>query len=134
MHFLPPRKDIEFYYAVADAYPGPSLEDTFALPPAEAMACGMPVIVSSENGTFEIITHESDGLILNDPNDADTLAAMIRRLYEDSDFRTRLAQKAAETARQYTWERNGRDLGEIFEDILRQKTTRSSGQTITQEL
>ena len=92
------------------------------------------MIVSSENGTFEIITHESDGLILNDPNDADTLAAMIRRLYEDSDFRTRLAQKAAETARQYTWERNGRDLGEIFEDILRQKTTRSSGQTITQEL
>ena len=99
VHFLPPRKDIEFYYAVADAYTGPSLEDTFALPPAEAMACGMPVIVSSENGTFEIITHESDGLILNDPNDADTLAAMIRRLYEDSDFRTRLAQKAAETAR-----------------------------------
>jgi glycosyltransferase involved in cell wall biosynthesis len=134
VHFLPPRKDIEFYYAAADAYTGPSLEDTFALPPAEAMACGMPVIVSAENGTFEIITHESDGLILDNPNDADTLAAMIRRLYEDSDFRTRLAQKAAETARQYTWERNGRDLGEIFEEILRQKTTRSSGQTITQEL
>ena len=134
VHFLPPRKDIEFYYAAADAYTGPSLEDTFALPPAEAMACGMPVIVSAENGTFEIITHEFDGLILNDPNDADTLAALIRRLYEDRDFRTRLAQKAAETVRHYTWERNGRDLGEIFEEILRQKTTRSSGQTITQEL
>ena len=43
VHFLPPRKDVEFYYAAADAYTGPSLEDTFALPPAEAMACGLPV-------------------------------------------------------------------------------------------
>ena len=133
VYFVPARKDVEFYYAAADVYAGPSLEDTFALPPAEAMACGMPVIVSAENGTFEIITHESDGLILDNPNDADTLAAMIRRLYEDRDFRIGLAQKAAETARQYTWERNGRDLAEIFEEIMRQKTTRSSRQTITQE-
>jgi UDP-glucose:(heptosyl)LPS alpha-1,3-glucosyltransferase len=134
VHFLPPRKDVEFYYAAADAYTGPSIEDTFALPPAEAMACGLPVIVSAENGTFEIITHESDGLILNNPKDTDTLAAMIRRLYEDSDFRTRLAEKAAVTARQYTWERNGKDLAEIFGEILRRKTTRSSGQTMALEL
>ncbi len=64
VHFLPPRPDVEFYYAAADAYVGPSLEDTFALPPQEAMACGMPVIVSAENGTSEIITDGSDGLIL----------------------------------------------------------------------
>ena len=32
--------------------------------PQEAMACGMPVIVSANNGTSEIITHGQDGLIL----------------------------------------------------------------------
>ena len=48
VHFLPTRADVEFYYSAADAYAGPSLEDTFALPPAEAMACGLPVIVSAE--------------------------------------------------------------------------------------
>ena len=67
VHFLPPRQDVEFYYAAADAYVGPSLEDTFALPPQEAMACGMPVIVSAENGTSEIITDGKDGLILGIP-------------------------------------------------------------------
>ena len=134
VHFLPPRKDIEFYYAAADAYTGPSLEDTFALPPAEAMACGIPVIVSSENGTFEIITHGSDGLILSDPNDTDTLVAMIRKLYEDADFRTMLAEKANVTARQFTWERNGHDLAEIFEEILRRKRTGPSGQVVPREL
>ena len=119
--FAPARGDVEFYYAAADAYVGPSLEDTFAQPPAEAMACGLPVIVSSTNGVSEIITHGKDGLILADPTDANTLAVMIRRLYEDREFRERLGVNAAETARQYTWERNGRELTEIFQEIIRRK-------------
>jgi glycosyltransferase involved in cell wall biosynthesis len=129
VHFLPPRKDVEFYYAAADAYTGPSLEDTFALPPAEAMACGLPVIVSAENGTVEIITDQIDGMILKDATDARSLAAMIRRLFEDAEFRTWLGRKAAETARQYSWERNGNDLAQIFEEVLQQKA-KPSGKTL----
>ena len=129
VYFLPPRKDVEFYYAAADAYTGPSLEDTFALPPAEAMACGLPVIVSAENGTFEIITHNSDGMVLNDPADAKGLAAMIRKLFEDKEFRSRLGQNAFETARRYTWEANGHDLARIFEEVLKRKL-HSNGQSL----
>jgi glycosyltransferase involved in cell wall biosynthesis len=129
---VPKRRDVEFYYAAADAYVGPSLEDTFALPPAEAMACGLPTIVSSENGTSEIITDGVDGMILRDPRDAASLAAMIRRLYEDEPFRIGLGEKAAKTALQYTWERNGRELTAIFEQILRQKAG-AVAQTLTQE-
>jgi glycosyltransferase involved in cell wall biosynthesis len=121
VHFLPPRDDVEFYYAAADAYVGPSLEDTFALPPQEAMACGLPVIVSASNGTSEIITDGADGLILNDPKSADSLAAMIRMLCEHPEFCARLGAQAAETAR--AWERNGREITAIFEDILRQKAS-----------
>jgi len=122
VYFLPPRPDIEFYYAGVDAYAGPSLEDTFAQPPAEAMACGLPVIVSATNGTCEIITDGKDGLILSDPTDATVLSAMIRRLFEDIEFRRSLGMNASETARQYTWERNGRELAAIFRDILLRKT------------
>jgi glycosyltransferase involved in cell wall biosynthesis len=132
VHFLSARKDVEFYYAGADAYTGPSLEDTFALPPVESMACGLPVIVSRENGTFEIITNGVDGLILDNPKDAAGLAAMIRRLYEDKEFRDRLGERAAETARQYTWESNGRELAAIFEAILQRKS-RFAAQTLAQE-
>ena len=121
--FFPQRSDVEFYYAAADAYVGPSLEDTFAQPPAEAMACGLPVIVSANNGTSEIITDGADGLILSDPTAADSLAAMIRMLCEHPEFSARLGHKAAETARAYTWERNGRELTAIFEEILRQKAS-----------
>ena len=133
VRFLPPRGDVEFYYAAADAYVGPSLEDTFAQPPAEAMACGLPVIVSSANGTCEIISDGVDGLILQNPTDANTLAEMIRMLHEHPEFHSRLGAHAAETARQYTWERNGRELAAIFQQIL----TRKAGpvaQSVAQEL
>ena len=48
--FLPLRLDVEFYYAAADLYVGPSLEDAFGMPPLEAMACGVSSIVSSQVG------------------------------------------------------------------------------------
>jgi glycosyltransferase involved in cell wall biosynthesis len=120
--FLPPRRDIEFYYAAADAYVGPSLQDAYGIPPAEAMACGLPVIVSAAAGVSEIVTNGVDGMILDDPKDETKLAAMIRRLYEDREFRNRLGVKAAETAGQYTWERNGRELSAIFKEVIRRKT------------
>lgn len=132
VRFLPPRKDVEFYYAAADIYAGPSLEDTFALPPAEAMACGMPVVVSRENGIYEIITNGFDGLILEDPENAAGLAAMLRRLCGDKPFRDSLGAHASETAARYTWERNVRELLSIFQETA----TRKSGyttQTLTQE-
>jgi glycosyltransferase involved in cell wall biosynthesis len=119
--FLAPRADIHHYYAAADAYVGPSLEDTFAQPPAEAMACGLPVIVSSANGTSEIITNGVDGLILEDPQDTKTLASMVRRLWEDREYRERLGQSAAVTARRYTWERNAAELRAIFDEMLLRK-------------
>jgi UDP-glucose:(heptosyl)LPS alpha-1,3-glucosyltransferase len=130
--FLPPRKDIEFYYAAADVYAGPSLQESYGIPPAEAMACGLPVIVSAAAGVSEIVTDDVDAMVLDDPTDADKLATMIRRLHEDKELRNRLGNKACETARRYTWDRNGRDLAVILEEILQRKA-RPGMQTLTQE-
>jgi UDP-glucose:(heptosyl)LPS alpha-1,3-glucosyltransferase len=121
VRFLPARPDVEFYYAAADAYVGPSLEDTFAQPPAEAMACGLPVITSITNGTAEIITDGVDGLILREPTDAADLAAKIRLLLNDAGLRSRLGEQAARTARQYTWDRNGEEIRAILQGVLQRK-------------
>jgi glycosyltransferase involved in cell wall biosynthesis len=121
VRFLPPRKDVEFYYAAADAYAGPSLEDTFALPASEAMACGVPVIISARAGAAALVAHGTDGLILNDPTNSQELAALIRQLYESGELRERLGQNAVLTARQYTWEQSASDLASVFHEILRRK-------------
>jgi UDP-glucose:(heptosyl)LPS alpha-1,3-glucosyltransferase len=118
VQFLPVRPDVEFYYAAADAYAGPSLEDAFAMPPLEAMACGLPVIVSSQAGVSELITHGVDGLVLEDPRDANVLSVMIRNLYSDLPLRKRLGENASSTALKYTWDRNAEQLRAVIEEIL----------------
>jgi len=123
VRFLPPRKDVEFYFAAADLYAGPSLEDTFALPPEEAMACGLPVIASVPNGVSEIIVHGENGLVLDDPRDVETLATMIRRVCEDESLRATLGRNAAKSVEQFTWERNAHDLQAIFNEILSHKSS-----------
>jgi glycosyltransferase involved in cell wall biosynthesis len=118
VRFLPPRADVEFYYGAADAYAGPSLEDTFSLPPAEAMACGLPVITTCDTGVSEIIHHGEDGLILENPIDAKTLADWLARLASDADWRNRMGLAAAQTASQYTWAKNSAMLQQIVESLL----------------
>ncbi len=118
--FCPSRADVQWYYAAADVYVGPSLEDTFAQPPAEAMACGLPVITTATNGTAEIMTDGVDGLILQDPNDVADLAERIRWLYEHPGTEMEsIAAQAAVTASQYTWDRNGVEMRAIFAERLR---------------
>jgi UDP-glucose:(heptosyl)LPS alpha-1,3-glucosyltransferase len=131
VRFLPSRQDVAFYYAAADVYVGPSLEDTFAQPPAEAMACGLAVITSVTNGTAEIITDGVDGLIVQDPNDAEELAAQIRRLCQDPNLRRQLGENAARTALRYTWDQNGEQMKEILMSVLRHKKERLGSRSAT---
>ncbi len=116
--FLPSRRDVEFYYAAADCYVAPSLEDAFALPPAEAMACGLPVIVSSQAGVSEIVTDGADALVLKDPRSASELAGLIKRILDEPGLARGLGDRAAITARKYTWGRNAAELHAVFEDVL----------------
>jgi UDP-glucose:(heptosyl)LPS alpha-1,3-glucosyltransferase len=121
MTILPIVPRVETYYAAADMYAGPSLEDSFAIPPLEAMACGLPVIVSRQAGVSELVTHGVDGFVLEDPTDWRQLAELIRRIYENADLRRNLGARAEETARQYTWQRNAEEMKKVFEECLREK-------------
>ena len=132
VQLLPPRKDVEQYFAAADAYVGPSLEDTYALPAVEAMACGLPVIISSRAGASHVVTHDVDGLILKDPTDAAELACLIRRLRSDQPLCNRLGDSAAVTVRQFTWESNARDLAAVFNEILLRKSS-AAADTLAQQ-
>jgi glycosyltransferase involved in cell wall biosynthesis len=108
--FLDPSPDVMRFYAACDVYTGPSLQDSFAQPPAEAMACGLPVITSRDNGTTEIISDRVDGLILQESSDANSLAALIRELYLNPALRQRIGEAAAKTAARFTWEENARQM------------------------
>jgi glycosyltransferase involved in cell wall biosynthesis len=106
VHFLKPTSDIMHFYAAADVYTGPSLHDSFALPPIEAMACGLPVITSVTNGGSQIITEGHDGFVLSEAHDSLALSRLICCLYEQPDLRRSIGENAARTAQSYSWGRN----------------------------
>jgi UDP-glucose:(heptosyl)LPS alpha-1,3-glucosyltransferase len=114
--FLEPSADVAQFYSAADVYVGPSLYDSFAQPPLEAMACGLPVITSGENGGSEIIANGIDGFVLRSAEDDEELANLIRALHADPEMRCRIAASAAEKAMQFTWQRNARQMSELFAD------------------
>ncbi len=112
--FHPPTDEVELFYAAADLYASPSLEDSFALPPLEAMACGLPIITSLNNGGSQSITEGLDGFVLIDPLDINALSALVRRLYEHPEIRSRVGENAARTAQSYTWDRNAREIWDVL--------------------
>jgi len=117
----PPQHDAMDFYAAADLYVSPSREDSFGLPVLEAMACGLPVITSIFAGVAELITDTVDGFVLHDPNDSQTLAQLLERLYLDESLRKRIAEAAVLTAKQWTWDRNGAELWELLECAAEKK-------------
>jgi UDP-glucose:(heptosyl)LPS alpha-1,3-glucosyltransferase len=84
----------------------PSQEDSFAMPVAEAMACGLPAITSVFAGVSSVLHDGVDSFILRDPRDAKTLATMIRTLYQKAEWRSRMGQAAARASLEWTWDRN----------------------------
>jgi glycosyltransferase involved in cell wall biosynthesis len=115
-HWTGPEEDVLEFYAAADLYAGPSLEDSFGLPIAEAMACGLPVITSNRAGVAEWIRNGVDGFILEEPRNAKELADVIQRLYADAELRTKIGEEAASAAREWTWDRNAAAVWKLLHD------------------
>jgi len=123
--FEPSREDVLDFYAAADLYVSPSREDSFALPVAEAMACGLPVITSVNAGVADMIHDGLDGFILRHPDDFQALAQLLNRLRADEVLRRNVGAAAAKTALQWTWDRNAADVWELLKDAARKKALAS---------
>lgn len=123
--FSTPSSNVMQFYAAADAYVGPSLEDAYGLPVLEAMACGLPVVASSRAGVSEIIDDGISGIILRDPRDTPELVSALRRLVTDPFLCRRLGEHAAQTVQDQTWDRNAQRTWEWLIEVARNKKASS---------
>lgn len=115
--------DILDAYAAADIYVSPSREDAFALPPLEAMACGVPIITSTLAGVSSLLHDSVDSFILRDPLDAVTLARLLKNLQEQPELSRRIGENAARTAQAYSWDRNAAAVWELLKDAAARKSS-----------
>ena len=91
----------------ADLFVLPTLEDACALVVLEAMASGLPVVTTTNNGSGELIDDGHDGLIVP-AGDATALTEAIRRLLEQPELRRQLGGAArAKVQGAHSWDAYG---------------------------
>lgn len=69
------------HYHRADVCVHPSYEDGFAYAPAEALACGVPVVVTEDTGMKDRVREGENGYVVP-TGDADALADRLRHLHD----------------------------------------------------
>jgi glycosyltransferase involved in cell wall biosynthesis len=93
----------------------PSLYEGFGLPAAEAMACGVPAIVSDRSSLPEVV---AGGGVTFEADDVDGLAHLLERVAFDLEWAAELGARGLETAKRFDWDDSARAMEEIFRDAL----------------
>ena len=105
-------RDIYNQHAV---YLGASLAEGWALPPAEAMACGC-TFVGTDIGGFRDYSADGDTALLSPPGDRDALLQNLVRITEDAELRVRIQRRGTENIQQFTWAAAGRAMEEYLKE------------------
>jgi len=103
VHFLGFRRDIPALMRAVDFFALPSRRDSCPLALLEALASGLPAVVTQNVGTSHLVDRNA-GFVVDSPNDHQGLAAAIRRLVTSPDLRQRLGANAREVAEEHSWE------------------------------
>jgi glycosyltransferase involved in cell wall biosynthesis len=96
-----PRGEVDRYYREADVYVLPTMSDNWPMTQLEAMAHGLPVIISTSCGSA--VDHGVDGLIVP-AGDAEALRAALERLERNRDEAAAMSRAALVKARRFSLE------------------------------
>ncbi|MFO0804940.1 MAG: glycosyltransferase [Gemmataceae bacterium] len=118
VEFLGVRSDIPELMRQADVFALTSLSEAASLTLLEAMATGLPVVVTDVGGNGEIVRHEQEGLLFP-RSDAAGCAAAFKRLFADPAFAKRLGDAGRERARErYRLENTVNRYLELFDRVV----------------
>ena len=106
--------DIRQYYSLADVVVLPSLREAFGMSILEAMACGLPVVVSPAAGVACLIEEGKSGFVAGDVS---TLNSALIRL-QDRTLRQDMGTTARLVAEEYSWDMIAAAYEEVFLDVV----------------
>jgi alpha-1,3-rhamnosyl/mannosyltransferase len=109
------RNELAAVTAGALAMVYPSLYEGFGLPPLEAMACGVPAIVSNVSSLPEVV---GDTGLLLDPMDVHGLTEAMRRMAEDGPMRADLGARALARSSGFSWDRCAAATKDVYRRAL----------------
>jgi UDP-glucose:(heptosyl)LPS alpha-1,3-glucosyltransferase len=119
--FLGATNQIENVYAAADALLLPTSYDACGMVVSEAMACGLPVVVSREAGAAELVQHGVNGLLLDDVTDVSELAGHMDSLLRDPSWAAELGDAARRSVEPMSWDPVADRTMRVYEELLRKR-------------
>ena len=124
--------DLATAYASADLFVFPSTTDTFGNAVLEALASGLPTVVSDQGGPRELVEGLGCGLVV-DLEPPGALSAAIASLLDDDARRKRMAERALEASTVHRWRARFETLWRGGDDAAPEATEPTLDPEATQE-
>ena len=77
-------RDVEDCYWSSDFFVQPTYYDPCSLVVMEALACGLPVITTAQNGASELMANGREGYVLSSPRARGELIAALEHMTDDT--------------------------------------------------
>ena len=116
IHFVGFVTSIRDYFHAADFFVLPSYYDPCSLVVFEALACGLPVITTRQNGAGEVMVEGREGFVIPRPDDASAMIAALDRLSDDA-ARREMSRRAVELGREQSFDRHVAALLELCAEV-----------------
>lgn len=101
VHYLGNRPDLERYYAASDVFVMPAAFDISPLVGPEALACGLPLLMTDVGGVRDYLKDGRNGLFISP--DPLQLADRLQQLAQDPRLLARLASEARDSVADRDW-------------------------------
>ncbi len=118
VHFIGYQSKLADVMRSVDFFVLPSHYEPFGMVVLEAMASGLPVIVSATTGASEIVTVDC-GFILQNSNDQKRLSEIFHLLVNNPDKCQVMGQVSRQIAEQYSWKQQVNHYVDFFESIAK---------------
>ncbi len=115
-----PMKELPEYYAATDVFVLPSISrlEAFGIVALEALASGVPVVVSDIPGVRDVIVEGRHGL-LAEPMKPIDIAGKIRTILENPDMAKKMGELGRKVVEEkYTWDKVAEQIEGVYEDII----------------
>jgi glycosyltransferase involved in cell wall biosynthesis len=130
VRYLGPDTDVARCYQAADWFVHPTRYDACANTVLQAMACGLPGVISRADGAHELVRDRTSGFLLDDPGSAAQLRALLEEALALGPAARRAWGEAARAAvLPLTWETHLDRWADLAQALVRSPASTSPGRS-----
>lgn len=117
IHFLGYRKDISNLMIMSDIAVSSSRREGLPVNVMEAMATGLPLVVSDVRGNHDLVLNGGNGYVVG-IDDIEMFTSSIESLYKSQKLRNKFGEKSLELIKTYSIENIMKEMGKIYKEYI----------------